>query len=95
LQRHPDDTRAALAQFVLGRVQSAQGAHRDAARAFAACLAREPSGSLAEDALAELARAHSRAGERAEAVAAAQRYLSSYPRGVHQRAMRELVSEAH
>ena len=95
LQRHPDDTRTALAQFVLGRVRTAQGAHHEAAVAFAACLARAPSGSLAEDALAELARAHARAGERAEAVAAAQRYVSSYPTGVHQRAMRELVGEAH
>jgi len=95
LQRHPDDTRATLAQFVLGRVRGAQGAHHDAAQAFAACLARAPSGSLAEDALAELARAHSRAGERAEAIDAAQRYVSSYPKGVHQRAMRELASEAN
>jgi ferric-dicitrate binding protein FerR (iron transport regulator) len=91
LQRHPGDKRAALAHFMLGRVESAEGAHHDAAQAFAACLSREPTGSLGEDALAELARAHARAGEHDQAVAAAQRYLSSYPTGVHQRAMRELA----
>jgi hypothetical protein len=91
LQRYAGDKRAPLAHFMLGRVESAQGAHHEAAQAFAACLARGPAGSLGEDALAELARAHSRAGERVQAISAAQRYLSSYPTGVHQRAMRELA----
>jgi transmembrane sensor len=95
LQRHPGDKRVALAQFMLGRIQSAEGAHHEAAQAFAACLAREPFGSLGEDALAELARAHARAGERSLATAAAQRYLSQYPSGVHQRAMRELAGGAN
>jgi transmembrane sensor len=94
IQRYPADARATLAYFTLGRVLGAEGAHRDAAQAFAACLARGPIDSLAEDALAELARAHARAGQRADAVAAAQQYLSSYPKGVHARAMRDLVGGA-
>jgi transmembrane sensor len=93
IQRHPGDPRAALAYFTLGRVLGAEGAHRDAAQAFAACLARGPIDSLAEDALAELARANARAGQRADAVAAAQRYLSTYPKGVHARAMRDLAGD--
>ncbi len=93
IQRHPGDPRAALAYFTLGRVLGAEGAHRDAAQAFAACLARGPIDSLAEDALAELARADARSGQRADAVAAAQRYLSTYPKGVHTRAMRDLAGD--
>jgi len=95
IQRHPSDKRVALAEFMMGRIRGAQGAHHEAAQAFAACLAREPSGSLGEDALAELARAHARAGETNLAVAAARRYLSRYPAGVHQRAMSELASGAN
>jgi hypothetical protein len=95
LQKHPSDTRGALAEFLLGRVESARGAHREAARAFAACLARKPSGSLAEDGLAELARARARSGDKSEAVAAARRYLATYPGGVHDHAMKQLVDGAN
>jgi len=95
LQRYPNDSRAALAEFMLGRVESGRGAHREAAQAFAACLARKPAGSLAEDALAELARAEARAGDRPDAVAAARRYLAAHPGGVHQRAMKQLVDGAN
>ncbi len=95
LQKHPSDTRGALAEFLLGRVETARGSHQEAARAFAACLARKPSGSLAEDGLAELARARARAGDKGEAIAAARKYLATYPGGVHDHAMKLLVDGAN
>ncbi len=61
LKQYPNDTRFALAEFMLGRVESARGSNGEAARAFAACVARSPGGALGEDALAEWAKGSSRA----------------------------------
>jgi TolA-binding protein len=94
LQRYPNDTRVALAQFMLGRVESERGSNAEAARAFAACVARGPAGALAEDALAEWAAAQSRSGDPPGATATAKKYLATYPNGVHRRAMQRLVDDA-
>jgi TolA-binding protein len=91
LQRYPNDRRVALAEFMLGRVESARGASTEAARAFGACLAHGAAGALGEDALAEWARAQQRSGDTSGAVAAARRYLATYPGGVHRRAMQRLA----
>jgi TolA-binding protein len=95
LQQYPNDTRVALAEFVLGRVESARGSTAEAVRAFEACAARAPGGALGEDALAEWARARSRSGDAAGAASLAQRYLATYPGGVHRHAMQRLVDGEH
>lgn len=95
LQQYPNDTRVALAEFVLGRVESARGSYAEAVRAFEACVARGPGGALGEDALAEWASARSRSGDAAGAASLAQRYLATYPSGVHRRAMQRLVDGEH
>jgi TolA-binding protein len=95
LQQYPNDTRVALAEFVLGRVESARGSNADAVRAFGACVARAPGGALGEDALAEWAKARSRSGDASGAALLAQRYLVTYPGGVHGSAMQHLVDAGH
>jgi TolA-binding protein len=91
LRRYPGDARVGVANFVLGRVESARGSPQEAARAFGACVARSPGGALEEDALAEWARAKSRSGDTAGAASLAQRYLATYPSGIHRRAMEHMV----
>jgi hypothetical protein len=89
---HADDPRSTTAAFSLGRVERSRGRPREAARAFASYLAREPAGVLAEDALAEQARAWADAGEPERARAAALRSLDRWPQGTHAAAMRELAN---
>ncbi|HJL15958.1 MAG TPA: FecR domain-containing protein [Sandaracinaceae bacterium LLY-WYZ-13_1] len=80
LRRHPDDPRAPLAAFTLGRVLLDElGRPARAADAFA--RARRSDGPLAEDALAREVEARSRAGEQATARALAQEYLRRFPEG--------------
>ena len=89
LALHPDDPRAPMAAFTLGRVQLEQlGAPRDAAHAFARALVLAPDGPLAEDALAREVEAWSRCGESAIAHARALSYLQRYPSGRRVRAVR-------
>lgn len=79
---HPEDPRAPLAEFTLGRVQLEDlGAPRDAAEAFARALSLAPGGPLAEDALAREVEAWSRAGETETARARALTYTRRYPHG--------------
>jgi transmembrane sensor len=86
---HPNDPRAPLAEFTLGRVHLEDlGAPRDAANAFARARALAPTGPLAEDALAREVEAWSRAGELELARARAQTYLQRYPQGHRTRAVR-------
>jgi transmembrane sensor len=82
IQLHPDDPRAPLAAFTLGRVHLEDlGAPRDAALAFARALELAPEGPLAEDALAREVEAWSRCGEAETARARAMTYAQRYPRG--------------
>lgn len=82
LAEHPEDRRAAVAAFTLGRVESdALGRHDRAARAFARCLELGPPRALDEDARARLAEAYGRAGSYDDARAAARQYLERYPEG--------------
>jgi TolA-binding protein len=95
LQQYPNDSRVALAEFMLGSVESARGSHGDAARAYQACLARGAAGALGEDALAAWAKAQALSSDKGGAVSTAQRYLAAYPSGVHRRAMQRLVDGDH
>ncbi len=89
-RQHARDPRAISAWFTLGRVQGDRGRFEASARAFERCFERSPSGTLAEDALAESARAWAAAGRDARASASASRYLSRYPGGTHATRMRSL-----
>jgi transmembrane sensor len=86
---HPEDPRAPLAAFTLGRVHLEElGAPRDAAIAFARARALAPGGPLAEDALAREVEAWSRAGEIEAAHARALSYTQQYPQGHRVHAVR-------
>jgi transmembrane sensor len=90
LALHPDDPRAPLAAFTLGRVHLEDlGAPRDAALAFARARTLAPDGPLAEDALAREVEAWSRAGETATARARALDYTRRYPQGHRSHAVRQ------
>lgn len=78
----PDDPRAALAAFTLGRVLLRDlGEARRAAEAFAHAQVLRPDGSLVEDALAREVEAWFKAREPALAKKRAAEYLSRYPDG--------------
>lgn len=83
---HPRDPRVTLALFSLGRVERRRGNHQAAAQAFERCGA-----GLRGDAMAEAAASWIAAGQPARARASAQRYLSTYPEGVHAAQMRTLA----
>jgi transmembrane sensor len=86
---HPDDPRAPLAAFTLGRVHLEDlGAPRDAALAFARARMLGVDGPLAEDALAREVEAWSRAGEIETARARAVLYIERYPQGRRVHAVR-------
>lgn len=81
VERYADDGRAVLAVFTRGRLRLGLGRPREAAADFERALALEPSGSLAEDALARAALAYASAGDRERARALAARYRDAHPRG--------------
>jgi transmembrane sensor len=85
--RHPADPRARLAALELGRLQMATG-RGDAEKALEQA-AEGPSGSTVhEDALAKLVALHDTRGEVAACKQARDRYLASYPNGIHVAAVR-------
>jgi transmembrane sensor len=89
VELHPEDPRAPLAAFTLGRVHLEDlGAPRDAALAFAGARTLEPDGPLAEDALAREVEAWSRAGETETARTRALTYIQRYPQGRRVHAVR-------
>jgi transmembrane sensor len=89
VERHPDDPRAPLAAFTLGRVLLEElGRPREAAAAFAQARALSPTAPLAEDALAREVEAHSRAGDTARARTLAEDFMRLYPAGQRLRAVR-------
>lgn len=89
VERHPDDPRAPLAAFTLGRVLLEElGRPREAAAAFAQARALSPTAPLAEDALAREVEAYSRAGDTARARTLAEDFMRLYPAGQRLRAVR-------
>lgn len=81
VQRHADDARAPLAAFTLGRVLLDLHRAEEAAAAFAQARQLDPTGPLAEDALAREVEAWAAAGRPDETRARAMEYLERYPRG--------------
>lgn len=89
LDRHPDDPRAPLAAFTLGRVLLEElGRPREAAAAFARARSLSPTAPLAEDALAREVEACSRAGDTVQARKLAEDFARLYPAGQRLRAVR-------
>jgi transmembrane sensor len=79
---YPNDPRAPLAAFTLGRVLLDElGRPREAAAAFAQARALAPGGPLAGDALAREVESWSRAGDTLRARERALEYLRQQPRG--------------
>jgi transmembrane sensor len=94
VERYPHDARAQLAAFTLGRLALYELSQpRLAARHFARAHALAPAGELAADALAREAEAHYRAGDRAEARSAAERYLARYPSGPRRKQLSSYLRE--
>jgi transmembrane sensor len=82
LERHADDSRAALAGFALGRLQLSALAQPDlAARSLRLALALGLPAALSEDAYIKLAEAHQRAGDHVAACSAWNEYVRRYPQG--------------
>jgi len=90
VRQHRADARAPLAGFTLGRVLLDDlGKTKAAARAFDRARAMDPSGPLAEDALARAAEAWHQAGDADKARDRAEAYLERYPDGHRARAVRQ------
>src|SRR5262245_8695327 len=92
VREHPDDQRAPLAAFSLGRILLGE-LHRpaQAAMAFARARALAPDGPLAEDALAREVEAWARAGDLDRARARGAEYLRAYPNGARAADVTEAV----
>lgn len=82
LREHPDDPRAPLAAFTLGRLLLIElGRPAEAAATFAQARRMAPTGPFAEDALAREVEALSKAGLATDALARAREYQHLYPNG--------------
>ncbi len=94
LNDHPDDERAALAAFSLGRVllNSEQPAEA-AARAFAKARKLSPDGPLVEDALLREVEAWHSAGDMRRVRSRTRKYLRLFPSGRYRKQLRDLEQE--
>ncbi len=82
LERYPDDHRAPVAAFTLGRIQAdSLSNHQRASRAFSRCLELGPPRALREDAYARLAETYARSGYHQRAKTVAREYLRLFPSG--------------
>jgi len=82
LREHPNDPRAPLAAFTLGRLLLMElGSPDEAAAAFAQARRVAPSGPFAEDALAREVEALSKAGRQVDARTRAEEYQHLFPNG--------------
>jgi len=89
---HDRDEEASVAAFDLGRIAfDDRAAYADAARWFDVYLRERPAGPLAREASGRRMEALERSGDRAAAVAAAERYLETFPGGPHESLARTLV----
>jgi transmembrane sensor len=94
LRDYPNDPRAPLAAFTLGRVlMNELGRPREAAAAFQQVRRTAPASQFAEDALAREVEAWARASEPGRARALATTYLERYPSGRHVRRVKALAVE--
>lgn len=84
VETHPNDRRAPLAAFELGRLRmDSLREVRGAIRALERALTLAPQGTFAEDAMARLVLAREALDDRAGCSRARARYLARYPEGVH------------
>jgi len=91
--RFPNDRRAPVAAFTLGRVLLDDlGRFAEAAQAFESAGTSWPSGPLAHDSLARAVEAWQRAGRHERARPLAERYLRRFPEGRHAAAMRDALA---
>lgn len=88
---HPDDARADVAAFTLGRLLL-EDLDRPSEAADAFAMARSRGGPMTEDALAREATARQRAGDGDRARTLADEYLRSYPQGMRRREMAKFAS---
>lgn len=93
ITRTEDHSSVVSASFTLGKIERSSGRHVRAARAFAKCHRLAPNGPLAEDAMAEEAAAWYNANVEVKAQQAAERYLTRYPKGIHEERMRRILEE--
>jgi len=90
LNHYGSDGRAGLAAFELGRLRMDRfGDMKGAISALERAMALAPGSGFREDALARVVTAHARSGNLTECKRARERYLKSYPRGVHREAVLE------
>ena len=84
LRRYSHDPRAGLSAFELGRIRmDALNDPKGAVEAFSSALGLSAKAGFREDALARMVVAYGTMGEHAACKKARQRYLASYPQGVH------------
>ncbi|HKP62448.1 MAG TPA: FecR domain-containing protein [Polyangiales bacterium] len=84
LRRFPNDSRAGIAAFELGRIRmDALAQPKAAVDAFVTALQTSPRASFREDALARIVVANDQLGAREACQAARDRYLRDFPSGVH------------
>jgi hypothetical protein len=93
-RRSPDDERASVAAFHLGRIAfDNRRAFADAARWFETYLRERPQGAFSREASGRLIEALDRSGDQPGAKEAANRYLSSYPTGPHAEMARSVAGK--
>jgi len=93
-RRFPEDERASVAAFHLGRIAFDQrGAFAEATRWFETYLRERPQGAFSREASGRLIEALDRSGDRSGAIDAARRYLLEYPTGPHAETARSLVGK--
>ena len=90
----PDSKRAALAAFTLGKLEMDNlGNTSQAAAAFGRAVSLGPPGAIAEDALGRLVEAEGQAGQLEKARADAGKYLTQFPGGRHEYAVRRWLEQ--
>ncbi len=94
LSKYPNDGRAGLAAFELGRLRLERlGNPAGAVSALERAMAKAPSPGLREDAMARLVQAYAALGDGARCRRTRDRYLSEYPGGVHTNAVKSRCAE--
>jgi hypothetical protein len=91
-ERFPQDERASVAAFHLGRMAFDQSAYDDALGWFQTYLRERPTGPLAREASGRVVEALERGGHHERARAAASRYLQDFPNGPHAELARSIGS---
>lgn len=93
LNQFPDDSRAGLAAFELGRLRMDRlGDLNGAVHALNQAVRLAPGSAFREDAMARLVEAYQRLGQTAACSSAQQQYLKSFPTGVHAATVRSRCS---